>query len=487
MEEKEINKAEGVVALRNIFGDMLKYMPSKLIGVLGNILIVPIYSNLLTPEQYGLYSISIATLSFLCIIFFDWIGTSGLRFFNSHNVKGDISQYFSSLLGILGINFFLMFMLSFIFRSQITGFFKIPVHYLYFITILIIPVAFRSLLFQIVRAQIRPGIYTIYTIVNQFLTIATAICLIKFLHWGAFSILAAMASSILIIDLILISIVKIFSGFSFKNIQFGILLKFCYYGLPLMLASLSNWIMNQSNKFIIQHYEGSFYNGIVGVSYNMTYSIFLTMYAIIMIATMPRILMMYESKINPQNTISRLSGYFIILTLPFTVLISLYAADYVHFMANPKFAQAVILVPFLLVAAFFTGLTDYTTIQYHLTQKTYITTIIRFIPGLIGIYLNVRFIPEYGLWAVGWTTLITNVLYFLLSVVIISDKKLYWKIPFADIRDAVISLACAGGFVYAMKTYHPSVNPITQMLLSILIYFIVFVIIRRDIKALFMK
>jgi len=168
------------------------------------------------------------------------------------------------------------------------------------------------------------------------------------------------------------------------------------------------------------------------------------------------------------------------LALPFTAIISLYASDYVHFMANPKYAQAVILVPFLLGAAFFTGLTDYTTIQYHLTQKTYITTLIRFIPGLIGIYLNIAFIPEYGLWAVGWVTLFTSVLYFLLSVVVIADKSLTWKIPFADIRDALISLACAGGFVYMVKTYGLlSAHPITQMLLAILLYFVTFVTIRH--------
>ena len=476
-------KQANLVTLGNIFGDMLKYMPSKLIGVLGNILIVPIYTNLLTPEQYGLYSISIATLSFLCIIFFDWIGTSGLRFFNINNIKGDITKYFSSLLGLLGINFFLMFALSFIFKSQITGFFKIPVHYLYFITLLIIPVAFRSLLFQIVRAQIKPGIYTTYTIVNQFLTILAAICIIKYLHLGALSILVAMGLSIVVIDIVLICIVKLFSGFHIQKVQFGMLMKFCYYGLPLMLASLSNWIMNQSNKFIIQHYKDSFYNGIVGVSYNMTYSIFLTMYSIIMIAALPRIFMMYENNINPQNTISKLSGYFIVLTIPFTVLISIYTPEYVHFMANPKFAQAVILVPFLLFGAFFTGLTDYTTIQYHLTQKTYINTIIRFIPGLIGIFLNIKFIPQYGLWAVGATTLFTNILYFALSV-IVTDKNLYWKIPFAEIRDSIISLIPAIGFIYIVKNYYPNFPPITQMLLSILLYFISFIIIRFDYKSL---
>ena len=48
--------------ITDIFKDVFKYAPSKLCGMLGNALIVPIYTSLLSPEEYGLYSISIALL-----------------------------------------------------------------------------------------------------------------------------------------------------------------------------------------------------------------------------------------------------------------------------------------------------------------------------------------------------------------------------------------------------------------------------------------
>lgn len=464
----------GSIVLKHVFKDMLKYTPSKLVGIIGNILIVPIYTNLLTPEQYGLYSIAIATLSFLCIIFFDWIGTSGLRFFKIHQMVGDVSRYFSSLVTLLGINYLLMWGATLLFKNQITDFFNIPVSYLYFIGALILPVAFRSLLFQILRAQIKPTLYTTYTITNQFLTIAMAVAIIKFFNLGAFSILLAMALAIIIIDIAMIITVKLFSGFRFEKLQFGIIKHFCWYGMPLAVASLSMWIMNQSNKFIMQHYKGSFYNGIIGVSYNMTYSIFLTMFALIMIAAMPRIITMYEQKKNPQKLVSTLSGYFMGLIMPFVVFITIYTPEYVQALANPKFQQAVVLVPFLIISTFFVGLSDYTTIQYHLTKKTYINTIIKLIPGLLGVVLNILFIPKYGLLAVGWTTLLTNVLYFALSLVVVADKDLTWKFPAKESLASLMSLVPSLGTVFLMKSYF-SITPLTQMLLAILIYYIVFI------------
>ena len=87
------NKEEENLQTVGIFKDMLKYSPSKIIGMIGNAIVIPIYTNLLLPEQYGLYSLSIALLSFLCIIFSDWVGLSGLRFFRQAQLADDLSEY----------------------------------------------------------------------------------------------------------------------------------------------------------------------------------------------------------------------------------------------------------------------------------------------------------------------------------------------------------------------------------------------------------
>ena len=66
--------------IKPIFKDMFKYSPYKLVALILNIITVPIYTMFLSPSDYGLYSISIATLSFICIIFSDWIGLSAYVF-----------------------------------------------------------------------------------------------------------------------------------------------------------------------------------------------------------------------------------------------------------------------------------------------------------------------------------------------------------------------------------------------------------------------
>ena len=195
IENREVEKEQ----LKAICRDMIKYSPSKICGMLGNAIIVPVYTSLLSPEQYGLYSLSIALLSFLCIIFSDWIGLSGLRFFKQHQMTQDMPKYLTTLVTMLVTNIFLMFLVAFIFRENFYDFFKIPAKYFLAILLLIIPVAVRALLFQLLRAQLKSMSFTLSTIINQFLTILLSIFFVKFFHLGALALLLGMGISISLI------------------------------------------------------------------------------------------------------------------------------------------------------------------------------------------------------------------------------------------------------------------------------------------------
>ena len=173
VENKELESKE----IKGIFSDMAKYAPSKLCGMFGNVITVPIYTSLFTTEQYGLYTVSIAMLSFLCIIFSDWVGLAGLRFFRHHQLEEDLPKYLSTLVIILTINMCLMFGLSILFKDNLYSLFHIPFKYFMAVLVLIIPVAIRALLSQLLRAQLKSLSYSLATILNQFVTIGLTVFL----------------------------------------------------------------------------------------------------------------------------------------------------------------------------------------------------------------------------------------------------------------------------------------------------------------------
>ena len=416
VENREVEKEQ----LKAIFRDMMKYSPSKIVGMLGNAIIVPVYTSLLSPDQYGLYSLSIAVLSFLCIIFSDWVGLSGLRFFKHHQMSQDMPKYLTTLVTMLTTNLCLMFVLAFIFRHNFYSFFHIPVKYFLAILVLIIPVAIRALLFQLLRAQLKAVSFTFSTIINQFLTILLSIFFVKFFHLGAVALLLGMGVSISLIDLLLIYQSNILSWFKFQKIEWKSVLTIMTYGIPIAATSLSAWIINQSNKFIMNSIHGFSQVGIVGVAYGLTLPLLMTIFSIITVAAIPRIINMYEEKIDVRPLISRFTGYYVMIALPIIIVISLYATDYVQMMSsNDKFLIAFKLIPYFAFGTFFMALTDYTTLQYHLANKTYFDFIIKLASGVANIVLNILLIPKLGLIGVGIATLGANFLYFLLSIIIV--------------------------------------------------------------------
>ena len=250
------NQEEEKIQLKAIFRDMFRYAPSKICGTVGNAIIVPVYTSLLPPEQYGLYSLSIAFLSFLCIIFSDWVGLSGLRFFRQAQLAQDLPRYLSILVTILGMNICMMFLLSFVFRDWFYSFFKITPLYFFSILFLIIPVAIRALLFQLLRAQLKSIAFTFSTILNQILTIGLSIFIIKVFHLGALSLLLAMGISITLIDILLMYQSNILAYFRMPKLHLKVLLPIFWYGVPIAATSLSAWVINQSNKFIMNSISG---------------------------------------------------------------------------------------------------------------------------------------------------------------------------------------------------------------------------------------
>ena len=413
------NKEEEKKQLNGIFKDIIKYSPSKIIGTVGNAIIIPIYTSLLPPEQYGIYSLSIAFLSFLCIIFSDWVGLSGLRFFRQAQLVNDVSKYLSVLVSILTMNIITMFILCLIFQNYFISFFKINPKYFFAVLFLIIPVAIRALLFQILRAQLKSISYTFSTILNQFLTIGLSIFFIKVFHMGAMAMLLAMGVSISLIDILLIYQSKILIFFRKPKLSWAGILPIILYGVPIAATSLSAWIINQSNKFIMNNISGFTDVAYVGVAYGATLPLLMTIFSIITVAAIPRIIRMYEAKIDVRPIISRFSGYYMLVAIPVVVVMALYSQEIIHLLANENFYQAYRLIPYFAFGTFFMGLADYTTLQYHLAQKTYIEFIIKLLSGITNVVLTISLIPIFGLEGVGIATLCANFLYFFLSTIIV--------------------------------------------------------------------
>lgn len=435
-------KEEGSLGL--IGKDALKYTPSKVLGMLMNLIQVKIYTRILAPEQLGLVFVAYAIISFIARIFSDWVGMSALRFFEEHHKINDIKPYFTTFLFLICSNLALMFATAYIFMDQFESFFRVEKSMFINVILLIIPIAFRALLFQILRAQIKPFVYTLVAVINQFTTIGMAYYLITTYGYGAEGVLIAMAISIIIVDIFMFFLTGMYKHLKFKTISFNSLKNTYCYGIPIAASSLGVWIITESDKLIMQHFHGSFYNGLIGTGFGLTYKILMPLFSIITLAAIPRIINYYEAGEDVKPIVSKITSIYIMIFAPLVFCSIFLPEEIILAFSNEKYISTAIFVPFLALSAFFMGLAEYTVIQYHLVKKTYLQTIIKLTPGLLGVGATILLLPKCEgakeiLLLLGVISLLSQILYFALSL-IVRVKDLEWKPPYKTLFNVAISL-----------------------------------------------
>ena len=375
----------------------------------------------------------------------------------------------------------MMFGLAFLCRHWMFSFFHVPFKYFVAVLLLIIPVAARALLSQLLRAQLKSVSYTFATILNQFITIGLAVFFAKFFHLGAASILLGMGVSISLIDILLLYQCEILKIFKFQRVEWKFIFPIVKYGIPVAAVSLSAWLISQSNKIIMGGISGFSKAAFVGVGYGLTMPILMPLFAMITVAAIPRIINMFEAKIDVRPIITKFLGYYILLALPLVTIMSLYSLDFTHLLkTNPKFYEASILVPYFSFGVFFLGLTDYTTLQYHLANKTHIEFIIKLISGIIGVGLNFVLILKMGLVGAGIATMTANFLYFLLSAtIVLPDFRL--KLPKNTLIRLGLSAIPALALYAFFKFASVNVSGSLQMLSVLVLFYCVYSLIKLKI------
>ena len=211
----------------------------------------------------------------------------------------------------------------------------------------------------------------------------------------------------------------------------------------------------------------------MGVGYNLTFPLLMTIFAIIPIAAFPRIINLYVEKKDVRPVISKLTEYFMLISLPIIAIGSFYSKEIVLFFAHQRFLEAYVLLPYLGFSAFFLSFAEYTTMQYHLINKTHIDTIIKVASGIIGVILNIILIPPLGLVGVGIATLFANVLYFLLSIIIVIPN-LEWQVPYRKICLILFSFLPVYGLYELLQHSEGHTKSIYEIIVLMGVYYLVF-------------
>ncbi|MFW6310851.1 MAG: oligosaccharide flippase family protein [Nanoarchaeota archaeon] len=385
-------------------------------------LAIPIFTRLLTKEEYGLVAIFLTINQIFSNILGLGIRGAVTRYY--YEYKGDFYQFLSS--NVLFIIFFNCVTLIVIYftSSSLAGFFNVSERILFIGVIS----AFFQVIFFIYRdylvADKQSLKYAFVNVLKTLVILALGIVWVYQLnedrHLGRISAQMLVLVIVGVYSLLVIS--KKSKLYLHKHhIKYAI-----SFGLPILLHLMAGFILNRFDQIIINQLKGAEETGLYSFAYNIG-----TIMQIIVIGLQKSFRpQFFENRVkNNYNVIQNITGKFTKFILTSAILLIVFSKEITKIIGDKSFWEAYNIIPLIILGyIFFYFYTIYSIYsQYH--KKTMSLAIYTIIAGVINIGLNYLIIPQYGNLGAAITTLISFLILFLLHFFhvkyVLKEKNIY--------------------------------------------------------------
>lgn len=202
-------------------------------------------------------------------------------------------------------------------------------------------------------------------------------------------------------------------GIAFTRKYFGLVFSKAWlkpmltFGLPLVPASLSLWVLNYSNRYFLARLATLSDVGLLAVGVRIS-SIVTLIISAFRIAWGAFAYSLIKDERLAKKTYSRVLTYFLLISLLATVSLTIFAREAVLVLAGPAYELSASLVPWLCYGSIAWGAVYVVGMGYGITKKSYHTTISTVLAAVANTGLNFLLIPRWGITGAAASTMLGN-------------------------------------------------------------------------------
>ena len=401
-----------------------------------NFFTTPIFSRLLSPDDYGvvrIYSLWVAIVSVLIGMGIN--GTIGSAKANLE--EKEYNEYLSSTLFLGTISFLIVIVLTYIFRMPLEGIIGLNSY----IIILLVFESFFSFVISFVSATFtferNHKLYLLTSTATTIINICVSILLIISIDNDKFAgkiIGGAVATVIVGVMLYIKTIAKGKKLISLKHWRFCLPI-----ALPLILHNLSHLVLNQADTLMLQKFTN---DSVVGV-YGMVYTIAAIINVIQLALNSAWMPWYFETlKANNRKEMKKVSAIYIAIFTALTSMFILGAAEVVKIFTDNEYWTGIPTMPIIILGYYFVFLYTFpANYQFYIKQTRFIA-IGTVIAAISNIVINLILIPRLGMYGAALATLIAYIILFFMHYLIVKIK--YKHNDFSFIYN-IIGIGCVSG------------------------------------------
>lgn len=394
--EKTLSAVKGRVStpVRRIGTTILIYGLGEFLVRALSIITLPLYTRIFTTYDYGIVSLVVSLATVMTIVAQLGSETTIARFHASAEHLEDERSVSKTIIISMAVYSSLVAVVAGAalvvhYAGQVA-----PIRDPLLISILTVPITIQNrLLGQVLRNRMLSGLYAITNCAYALINIGVALVLILGLGFGIEAIFIALAVADVVVSLVRAFILRDLWLGRFSPQLLPALLRF---GLPLMPFAICYWIYTSADRVIINHFYSSHEAGLFSTATSLA-SVMTMIMTVVTLAWTPYVLKVNrEEQAALGSVVSSMASATVVLFGSITVVLSA-VPDLLAHVVGPEFRSATGIVAPLLVAGYFTALTQIVGSGLLIANRTHFFALHGIIAAVAHVGLSLTLVPRLGI------------------------------------------------------------------------------------------
>lgn len=455
--------------LKELTKDTAIYGISTMLGRFLNFILVPFYTNVFAPSDYGVVILIYSYIAIFNIIFIYGMDAAFLKFAAFKDIGDEKDNFSTPFLSVLATSVLFCGMIILL-KTPIASFVELNSNLNYLITLSALILFFDAntvISFLKLRLERKAKLFSFIKVISILFNILLNVFLILKLKWGIEAIfISNLVASILSFILLIPTLVKNFK-FSFHSVLFKRLLKF---GLPYLPAGLGMMLVQVIDVPILEKLTDVKTVGIYKANYKL--GIFMMLFVNMFQYAWQPFFLTNAKEENAKEIFSKVLTYFSIVGSLMLVLLSLFISDIVKInfagfsIIGAKYWEGLYIVPVILLAYLFNGLYVVFSAGIYIEEKSIYAPIVTGLGALTNVVANYILIPQLNIMGAAIATLLSYVV-MATGYYIVTQK--FYKINYDLMKLTKITIGVIFiGVVYYLLMYGDFLNIYYKIILAII-------------------
>ena len=384
---------------------------------------LPVYTRAMTTAEFGASDLINSSVGLLIPVFTLSVADGALRFAISRNA--DDKQVFSFGIKVILVGFSILLLALPIFLQFAVIKENLLLFYLLYITS-----AFRNYLNQFARGVNQINLVGISGVISTLVVATSNILLLLVFHFGVAGYLMSFVFGHFASSIVLFIGGGMHKYISTKCCEKQLKIEILKYSLPLAPNSLSWWLNNTANRYIIAAFCGVSQVGLFAAAARIP-TILITIQGIFYQAWQLSAISEYEKDDKAEFFSKIYKCYSLIMVIGCSVIIAM-VRIISGILFSGEFYSAWHYIPLLLVSVVFGALAGFLGSVYSASKQTRMLFVTTFIGGIVSVGVNYLLVPFWGPMGASAASIVAYMVVWLMRLI---DSRKYIRLQISFLRD----------------------------------------------------